>query len=171
MNVTIRYLLLRDRMLMSRFGLAIGSALWSIQLFMPAHLFPTPEMIATGQGRLTYSLMATIAPEWVWGAFFALHAFFSAYTLFTGVRNTVTLAADGFLGCLLWTSATVACYAAHWPRGLPFLDALVAYPTPAAMSADLVMAFYAWWHMVRFWAEEESHLQVCAPNTNKNLSE
>lgn len=171
MNVTIRYLLLHDRMLMPRLGLAIGSALWSIQLFMPAPLFPTSEMIAAGQGRQTYSLMATIAPEWVWASFFALHAFFAAYTLFAGVRNTVTLAADGFLGCLLWTSATVACYAAHWPQGLPFWPTFLAYPAPAAMSAAIVMAFYAWWHMVRFWAEEESQLQVCAPNTNKNLSE
>ena len=39
------------------------------------------------------------------------------------------------------------------------------------VAAYLVMAFYAWWYMVRFWAEEESHLQVCAPNTNTNLSE
>lgn len=157
-KVTIRHLLLKDRMLMSRFGLAIASALWAVQLFMPVELFPNAAMIASGQGRQTYALMAAIAPEHVWGTFFAIHAMFASYTLFTGVRNTVTLAADGFLGCLLWTTATFACYASHWPQGIDgFWPTLLAYPAPAAMSADIVMAFCAWWHMVRFWAEEETH--------------
>lgn len=163
MPKTLRNILLRDKMLMSRLGLSIGSFLWAAQLALPASLFPTPEQIAAGAGRVTYSYMAAIGPEWVWALLFAIHACFAFYTLFSGVRNTVTLACDGFLGCLLWTTATVACYASHWPRGVPFFEALIQYPTPAAMSADIVMAGYAWWHMIRFWAEEETH-RACFPS-------
>lgn len=65
-KVTLRHLFLQGRMLMSRFGLVIASMLWAVQLFMPATLFPTAEMIASGVGRQTYSLMATIAPEHIW---------------------------------------------------------------------------------------------------------
>lgn len=162
-KVTLRHLFLRDRMLMSRFGLVIASMLWAIQLALPVELFPTAQMIVEGKGRTTYALMAIIAPEWLWATLFAVHALFASYTLFTETRNHVTLACDGFLGCVLWTSATFACYAAHWPHTGSFLGDLAAYPTPAAMSADLVMAFYAWWHMVRFWAEEETHQHCVAP--------
>lgn len=156
MKVTIRYLLLRDRMLLSRLGLSVGSALWSLQLFMPVELFPPAQMIAEGKWRQTYAIMATIAPEYVWATLFAIHSLFSLYTLFRGVRNSVTLAADGFLGCILWTTATVSCYAAHWPLYDSWWDSFWMYPTPAEMSAAVVLSFYAWWHMIRFWAEEET---------------
>lgn len=37
-KVTFRHLFLRDRMLMSRFGLVIASMLWAVQLFMPSSI-------------------------------------------------------------------------------------------------------------------------------------
>lgn len=165
MNLSLKYVFLRDRMLMSRFGIACGSMLWAIQLALPIQLFPTAEQIAAGGGRTTYTLMATIAPEWAWALAFMVHSVWAFYTLLTGVRNTVTLACDGFLGCLLWTTSTLACFASHWPQHLPFWSALEEYPPPAAMSADLIMAFYAWWHMIRFWAEEETH-RVCVQESS-----
>ncbi len=153
--MSIKETLLRDKMRMSRFGLALGSFLWGIQLLAPSTLFPTAAQIAAGTGRMTYTYMAIIAPETVWGILFLIHSAWALYTLGTEVKNHMTLAVDGFLGCLLWTTSTVACYAAHWPRGLDFWPALAAYPMPAAMSSDIVLSFFAWWHMIRMWAEEE----------------
>ena len=113
-------------------------------------------MIASGSGRVTYTFMAIIAPEYLWGLLFGLHSVMSMYSLLSGERSYTTLILDGLLGCLLWTTSTIACFAAHWPQapGLNFLDTLLNYPPPAAMSADIVMAGYAWWHMIKFWAEE-----------------
>lgn len=150
-----RDIFVRDKMLMSRLGIALGSFLFGLQLLLPTTLFPTAAQIAAGTGRVTYAYMAAIAPEYVWGIAFLVHSVWAAYTLVTGVRNHVTLAVDAILGCVLWTTATVACYAAHWPRGLPFFEALAAYPPPAAMSSDVVLSVLAWWHMIRMWAEEE----------------
>lgn len=153
--MTFGDLLIRDKMRMSRFGLALGSFLWGVQLLAPVQLFPTAAQIASGTGRTTYAYMAMLAPESIWGFLFLVHSAWAFYAVITGVRNHVTLAGDAFLGCLLWTTSTVACYAAHWPRGLDLWSALAAYPMPAAMSSDLVLSFFAWWHMIRMWAEEE----------------
>ena len=155
-KVVLKYIFLRDSMLMSRFGVAVGSLLWAIQLALPVALFPTASQIAEGRGRQTYAVMASLAPEGVWAALFLIHAVWAFYTILTNDRNAVSLAADGFLGCILWTGSTAACYATYWPAGLSFWDAVWAYPPPAAMSGELVMAFYSWWHMIRFWAEEET---------------
>lgn len=59
--------------------------------------------------------MAEVAPEWVWGLAFLVQSVWAFYTLRTGTRNNVTLAMDALLGCLLWTSSTLLCFAAHWP--------------------------------------------------------
>lgn len=150
----IKDTLLHDKMRISRLGLIVGSVLWGTQLLLPTVLFPTAEQIAAHTGRTTYALMALIAPETVWGLLFLLHAFVASYSLFSGTRDWWTLLMDGLLGCLLWTGSTVACYMAYWPIQLPFFQAVVAYPPPAAMSGEIVMAFYAWWHMVRHWAED-----------------
>lgn len=156
MKSILMHIICRDSMLMTRLGLALGSLLWAIQLALPVALFPTAAQVVSGEGRRTYTLMAYF-PEDLWAVLFLIHAVWSLYTILTGVRNTVTLALDGFLGCVLWTSATVACFAAYWPLNRPFLDALAQYPPPAAMSGEVVMALFSWWHMIRFWADEESH--------------
>lgn len=156
MKAILKYILMRDSTLMTRMGLAVGSLLWSIQLALPIELFPPAAQLAVGKGRTTYSIMAVV-PENVWAILFLIHAIWSLYTILTGVRNVVTLAADGVLGCILWTGSTLACFAAYWPHELPFLDALAHYPPPAAMSGEVVMALFSWWHMIRFWAIEETH--------------
>ena len=154
MRHRIKTILIYDRMLMSRLGLAVGSLLWAIQLLLPASLFPTPEQIAAGVGRQTYSLMATVAPEEVWAILFLLHGSATLYALCRHVRSGALVWVDGILGCVLWSGATLFCFAAHWPKNLPWLEAWMAYPPPAAMSADLVLAFFAWWHMIRLLADE-----------------
>ena len=154
--MTIRRMFFYESLAMSRLGIAVGSLLWAVILALPTELFPTEAQRLVGAGRVTYTAMATIAPELVWAGLFLVHALWSFYTLVTGTRNSVTLAADGFLGCILWTSSTAACFVSHWPHGLPFMQALSHYQPPAAMSGEVVMSFYAWWHMIRFWAEEET---------------
>lgn len=157
--IKVKRILLHDQMRVSRLGLIVGSTLWAFQLLLPVDIFPTVAQIAEGKGRHTYMLMATIAPENLWATLFLLHACCASYTLFSGVRDRYTLVFDGVLGCLLWTGSTIACYAAYWPRALPFADALLAYPPPAAMSGEAVMAFAAWWHMIRHWAEEPTAIR------------
>ena len=147
-------ILVHDKMDITRLGLIFGSAFWGFQLLLPVALFPSAEQIATHSGRTTYALMAMIAPENVWGLLFLVQSVCAAYTLFSGARDKLTLLMDGFLGCLLWTASTAACYVAYWPVQLPLFDAAAVYVPPAAMSGEAVMAFYSWWHMIRHWAEE-----------------
>lgn len=147
-------ILFRDRMDITRLGLIVGSSLWAVFLLLPVQLFPTSAQLAAGKGRATYSLMAAVATEEVWGLLFLLTSVIGAYALFSGVRNRVTLLLDGVLGCILWTGSTAACFAAYWPMHVSFMEAIASYPLPAAMSGELVMAFYSWWHMIRHWAED-----------------
>ena len=49
-KVTLRHLFLRDRMLMSRFGLVIASMLWAIQLALPVELFPWHQVFRYPRG-------------------------------------------------------------------------------------------------------------------------
>lgn len=147
----LKNILLRDRMLMTRLGLAIGSFLWGLQIFILGHQFSTKS--PNGTVVEVCRIMELVAPSWVWGVLFFTHSAFAFYTLFSGRRSKITLVGDGFLGGLLWTTSTVAYYVAHWPVGIP------------QMSGTVVMAFYAWWHMTRFWAEDENHKLQCSTNT------
>jgi hypothetical protein len=134
-------------MLHTRLLLALSSFTWAAFLLLPGTLF--------APGRQTYVIMGAIANENVWGILFMLHGGIALYTLLTETRNSVTLALDGFLGCILWTSSTTACFAAHWPNGATWLTSLYAYNPPAAMSGELWVAIASWWHLIRHWAEEE----------------
>lgn len=149
------YILTHSKMQVVRLTLAIGSLLWAIQLFMTPQIFPTAAQIAAGTGRQTYALMATIAPEEVWAALFLVNGVWTMYSLMSGVTNRVTLAMDGFLGCVLWTASTTSCYLAYWPHGLGLWGSLMAYPSPAAMSGDVALSLMAWWHMIRLWALDQ----------------
>lgn len=159
-------ILVRDRMDITRLGLIFGSLLWAFFLILPVPLFPTMEQISSGGGRVTYTVMALIAPENLWALLFLINAIATAYSLFYKVRSRITLLLDGVLGCVLWTGSTVACFAAHWPLLDGFFASLAAYPPPAAMSGEIVMAFYSWWHMIRHWAEEPTNQQTAMEDGN-----
>lgn len=134
-------------MVHTRMLLALSSLTWALFLLAPGHLF-TPE-------RTTYALMAAIADERIWGFLFGAHGLIALYTLIYDVHNKVTLALDGFLGCILWTASTTACFAAHWPHAetLTWVQTLLAYNPPAAMSGELWVAVFAWWHLITYWVE------------------
>lgn len=142
-----------DELVLVRFGLAVGSFLWAVFLLLPHPLFPAGPYLQDG-GRQTYYYMAAIAPESVWGMLFLLHSVWSGYALSSGVKNRVTLAIDGFLGCILWTASTAACFAAHWPM-LPFVQALLSFQPPASISGGIVLSLFAWCRMVTLWSSEE----------------
>lgn len=142
----LRKALLDSPMHTTRLLLALSSLTWAFLLLLPGDLF---------QGRVTYAVMQAIANEEIWGILFAVHGVIALYTLVNGTRNKVTLCFDGFLGCIIWTAATTACFAAHWPIKESFSLSLIAYRPPAAMSADVWMSIAAWWHLIKHWAEEE----------------
>ena len=56
----MKYLLWHSDMEATRFTLGISAILWGIFLGWPGDLFPTPDEIAMGKGRLTYAIMAQI---------------------------------------------------------------------------------------------------------------
>ena len=154
----LRKALLDSSMHTTRFLLALSSLTWAFLLLLPGSLF---------EGRPTYAVMDAIANEEIWGIAFCVHGTIAIYTLINGSRNRVTLCLDGFLGCIVWTAATTACFAAHWPSTGIFVDSLAAYRPPAAMSADIWMSIAAWWHLIKHWAEEErEHYErgFCKPN-------
>ena len=131
----------------TRLWIALGSLTWSILLFWPGDLFVN---------RPTYKLMAAVAGEHALATAFLVHSMWALYTLLTRTRNHVTLAMDAFLGFILWTSSTLLCFAAHWPHSdADLIDKLIAYPMPAAMSGELWLSIASFWHLIRYWAEEE----------------
>ena len=141
----LRKLLLAP-MCTTRFLLGLSSLTWAGVLFTTCHLFT---------GRTTYDIMAAIANENVWGTLFAVHGIVALFTLILDIRNKISLYFDGLLGCVVWTAATAACFAAHWPSADSWFTALTLYKPPAAMSADIWVATAAWWHLIKHWAEDE----------------
>ena len=142
-------MLLQSRMHTTRFLLALSSLTWAFLLLLPGDLF---------HSRPAYAIMDAIAPENVWGILFAIHGVVALYALANGTRNAVTLCFDGFLGCIIWTGSTAACFVAHWPHEA-FYTALAQYRPPAAMSGELWLAVASYWHLVKHWAEERMHYE------------
>lgn len=138
--------LLDSRMTTTRLILALSSLTWAILLLLPGDLFT---------GRQTYAVMVQIASENVWGLLFLIHGVYAFYTVSGNATNRVTLCLDGFLGCILWTASTAACFAAHWPHLPTFWESLQAYRPPAAMSGEFWISIASWIHLIKHWAEEE----------------
>lgn len=114
-------------LLYSRFSLVISSLLWSLMLFWPGDTFSRP----------TYSLMGNALDEHIWASLFLIHSLVGSITLSTGKVNPVTFALEGVLGCLIWTSSCL-------------MMLFSVYPPPAAISAEIVMAFTSWWILIRY---------------------
>lgn len=141
-------MLLTAPMFHTRLIIAMSSLTWAFLLGMPGETF--------GPARKTYLIMSMMAPEVIWAIFFMVHGVVALLALMSGVRNWFTLTFDGFLGAILWTSSTAACFAVYWDTSLPWMTALSNYAPPAAMSAELWVAIASWWHLVKHWAEEKT---------------
>lgn len=150
----LKNVLMKDKMCMTRLALALGSFLWAVQLLPASDLFLTPIQGVPGTGGTLYSLMAALAPEFVWGCLFLVHSVWALCSVMVDVEQKWALYADGFLGCLLWTLVTASGYSAYWPVTESAWVSLIEYQPPAAMTGSLVLSLLAWWHMIRLWAEE-----------------
>lgn len=142
--MTFKMILLESHMRVTRLLLALASLTWALFLLLPGTLFVRPH----------YELMAAIANEEIWGILFAIHGVVAIWTLKTGTRTKITLMFDGFLGCILWTTSTIACFAVYWEGGFT-THAFLTYQPPASLSGELWVAIASWWHLIRYWAEEE----------------
>lgn len=131
----------------TRFLLALSSLGWAVMLFWPGLLFPTPEQVHTGGGQTVYAIMSLIMNEAHWGALFSLHGLVAMIGVLYDVRTRLLLWVEGILGCLLWTTATISCFASHF-------QGWDTYKPPAAMAAELVLTVGAWWVLVRYRVED-----------------
>lgn len=125
-----------------RLLIAMGSLTWFFLLIDPTVLFTN--------NRTTYMVMREIASEGAWAKGFAISGALGLITVLLGVKSRKWLIADALLASLLWTSSTLACFAAHWPPYPPnFLGQLMAYAPPAAMSGEFWLSVAAWWCLAR----------------------
>lgn len=136
----------------TRFLLGMSSIAWAVMLMWPAQapLFPTRVQIELGQGRTTYAVMALIGAEWQWASLFALQGVAAILAVLYNIRTRLVLWVEGILGCLLWTTATISCFASHF-------HSWETYNPPAAMAAELMLTAGAWWVLVRYKVESDGH--------------
>ena len=125
--VTVCNLLWRMETTSTRIALALGSLGWGVMLWWPGDTFARPA----------YSLMAQMLPELGWGSLFLLHGVYSLYSIITNQRGKLAFLTEGALGCALWTGSCAGII-------------LSVYPPPAAIAGEISLAFFSWWHLVRF---------------------
>lgn len=145
----LRSILCHDRMMMTRMLIGVSGLTWGFLLLDPAILFTDK--------RTTYLVMRAIASENAWGYAFLISGAVSLWAVLFDVRNRATILLDAVLGCILWTTSTLACFAAHWPHAVVggWLEQFRAYAMPAAMSGELWLSIAAWWHCIRHLSERE----------------
>lgn len=146
--------LLMSPLVTTRLLIALSSLTWALLLFYPGELFTV--------SRKTYSIMAMIAPEEVWGMLFAVHGVAAFWALNKCLDRRLTMILDASLGCLLWTTSTAACFAAHWTGNF------FTYTPPAAMSGEVWIAVFSWWYLIRHWADLPE--PTCSSNRKKGSS-
>lgn len=129
-----------------RFMLGLGALLIGLGFLWPVPVFPTEAQLTAGTGRHTYTLMAQMAPEWVWGTAFLLQGLIMTWSLILDYRNKYLLWFDACFGSLLWTLAIGACYLAYWPG----VDNFMSYRPPAIMGGEVAAALASWWVFVRY---------------------
>lgn len=123
----VKQVLLESDLDSTRFFLALAATLWGVLLFWPDDTF----------SRQTYSVMKSIASEWVWASAFLVQGLLAFWSLFKS-RNTIPFfLLDVLLGCVLWSSSCIAMLVS-------------VYPPPAAISAEISAAFASWWVLVRY---------------------
>lgn len=139
------HLAFRTDMLALRFYMALGAVLIGIGFLLPSEVFPDPSKLAPN-ARVTYLYMATIAPEWMWGTAFFAQGAVMMWSLLTNKRSLILMWCDAVLGCALWTTSILSCYAAYWIGWWNILD----YKGPFIMGGELSMAIASWWVLVRY---------------------
>lgn len=129
-----------------RLTLSLGTIFIGLGFLWPAQVFPTAEQLVSGTGRHTYSLMAQMAHEGVWGSAFLLQGLVMLWSLIMDYHNKYLLWLDAAFGAVLWTLAVGACYLAYWPG---FAN-ILSYRPPAIMGGEVAAAMASWWVFIRY---------------------
>ena len=137
--------LLDSPMSATRLLIALSSLTWALFLLWPSELFT----------RQTYAIMRQIAPENIWAALFLYHGICTLVNMRLDKARTISVVCEALLGCLLWTTSTAACFAAHWHYEQTLWLSITNYAPPAAMSGELWVAVFSWWFLIRQWADYE----------------
>lgn len=117
--------------------------------YKPFTIFPTPEQLALGTGRHTYSLMAGMMPETMWGCAFLFQGCLMMYSLLFEKCTPLFLWLDAFMGMVLWTVSISSCYLAYWGGWVN----ITTYRPPAIMGGEVAAALASWWVFVRYSCE------------------
>ena len=123
----LKPILMNSDTTMVRLILGMSSLLWSIMLFWPGDTF----------GRPTYALMEKWFSEEVWASLYLVHAITAIISVLFKQVKYFSVLSEGVLGCFMWSSSC-------------FLMLLSVYPPPAAISAEIVVAFASWWVLARY---------------------
>ena len=142
----IHDIVFRSDLKATRLSLAIGAICIGLGFAWPTPVFPTALQIASGSGRHTYVIMATIAPEWLWSLLFLVQGSIALYAMLSTRRSSCLMWCDAGLGVLLWTVAIGSCYLAYWQG----FDRIWEYRPPAIMGGEVAAVFAQWWVFVRY---------------------
>lgn len=106
--------------------ISLASLIWAFLLFWPGDTFSRP----------TYKLMEEFGSEHVWATLFLIQGVVGMIVLLLKCKKVYLIVLDSILGCILWTGSCVAMI-------------LSVYPPPAAISAEIVTAWFSWWLLLR----------------------
>lgn len=108
--------------------LAMSEFIWALALLWHGDTF----------GRPTYTIMALICVEEVWGGIFFLTGWVQWQLILIGDFKCLTARVFAMWNSVLWVFVTVSMY-------------MSVYPPPAAISGDTALAIAATWILIRPW--------------------
>ena len=109
-----------------RLVLGIAEFIWALNLLLPLNAFQREE----------YTVMASLAPDYVWGLVFLLSSILQMTITMTNTSHLVRAKIFYFYNFLLWGFAVFSVFFA-------------INPPPVALSGDLVLVAAAGWSFIR----------------------
>lgn len=120
------FTILESPLIGTRFTLGLAELIWAISLFWAGDTFE----------RKTYSSMAAVMPENVWGCIFLVSAIIQWTLLMRFNFNSRFSVIFAGFNMLLWFFVVVSMY-------------MAVYPPPAGISGELALAFAAMWIFIK----------------------
>ncbi len=145
----LRHLLWCSDLEATRFTLALAAMFWAVLLAWSGDLFPSPDQIESGTGRLTYAIMAQVMPERAWALLWGVQGIIMFWSLMTGVRSKALMIFDAVLGVSLWMFCVLSAFIVYWPKA-DVITAFMIYRPPAAMAGELAAIAASWWVLIRY---------------------